>query len=320
MKAVRYTQYGPPDVLQLIDLDIPVPKDHQVLIKVHNSSVNALDWRGVRAKPFLVRMANGLTRPKSTSLGADVAGRVEAVGKNVTRFSVGDEVFGAIGAGAFAEYACTSHKNLALKPANISFETAAATPVSALTALQGLRDKGKLAPGQKVLIYGASGGVGTFAVQIARLMGAEVTAVCSARNLDLIRGLGADRVIDYSREDFTRLNQKYDLVVSVNGYRSIFTYRRSLTAEGTYVCLGGTTAQILEALVFSSVLSKFDRRRMMIYFSNSSQDDMETIATWLETGKIRPVIHRSYSLNQIVDAMRYVEQGHAPGKVIINIA
>lgn len=320
MKAVRYTKYGPPEVLQLIDVDIPTLKDHQVLIRVISSSVNALDWRGVRAKPFLVRMSNGLIKPKHTSLGADIAGRVEAVGKSVTKFRVGDEVFGAIGAGAFAEYARTSEKNIALKPANVSFETAAATPVCALTALQGLRDKGKLKAGQKVLIHGGSGGVGTFSIQIAKLLGAEVTAVGSTRNLDVMRSLGADHVVDYTREDFTRLGEKYDLVVSVNGYRSIFTYHRALRPGGIYVCLGGATAQILEAMALSPLLAKFSSKQSMLFFSNSSHEDLVTIAGWLETSQIRPIIDRSYPLEQIVDAMGYVEQGHAPGKVIINIA
>src|SRR5688572_6664592 len=224
MKAIVYTQYGPPDVLQLKEIEKPTPKDNEVLVKICAASVNAYDWHYMRADPFLVRLMGGLFRPRNPRLGADIAGRVEAVGSNVTQFRPGDEVYGdlaASGNGAFAEYAAVPEHALVLKPANLSFEQAAAVPMAAVTALQGLRDAGKLQPGQKVLINGASGGVGTFAVQIAKYFGAEVTAVCSTRNIDLVRSLGADHVIDYKRDDFTQNGQRYDLILAVNGYHPL---------------------------------------------------------------------------------------------------
>ncbi len=239
MKAVTYTEYGSPDVLHFTELEKPTPNDHEVLIRIRAASVNPLDWHFMRGEPFIVRMmAGGLLKPKVTRLGVDVAGQVEAVGRNVTQFKPGDEVFGAC-RGAFAEYACATEAKLALKPANISFEEAAAVPVAAITALQGLRDKGRIRRGQKVVVDGASGGVGTFAVQIAKSFGAEVTAVCSTRNVDTARSIGADHVIDYTREDFTRSGQRYDLIMGANAYHSIFDYRRALSQDGIYVGAGG---------------------------------------------------------------------------------
>ncbi len=241
MKAVVYTKYGPPDVLQLKEVEKPTPNDDEVLIKVRAASVNPLDWHLMRAEPFLARLEVGFLKPKNKILGADIAGRVEAVGRNVKQFQLGDEVFGEIfenGLGGFAEYVSVPESALALKPANISFEAAAAVPIAALTALQGLRDKGEIQSGQKVLINGASGGVGTFAVQIAKSFGAEVTGVCSTRNLEMVRSIGSDQVIDYTQEDFTKNGQRYDLILDVAAYHSIFDYKRALSPEGIYVMVG----------------------------------------------------------------------------------
>ncbi len=243
MKAIVYTQYGPPDVLHLQEVEKPVPKDDQVLVQIHAASVNAADWHLLTADIFLVRLMTGLLKPKYTILGADIAGRIEAVGRNVKQFQPGDEVFGDIftrGSGGFAEYATAPESALALKPANLSFEQAAAVPLAAVTALQALRDQGHIQPGQKVLINGASGGVGTFAVQIAKAFGGQVTAVCSTRNVDLARSLGADQVIDYTQQDFIQTGQQYDLILAANGYHPISAYKRALTPKGIYVMVGGT--------------------------------------------------------------------------------
>src|SRR5215203_7206184 len=241
MKAIVYTEYGSPDVLQFQDVEKPAPTDNEVLVKVHAASANPADWHLMRAEPFLARLANGLLKPKNTKLGADLAGRVEAIGGNVTQFQVGDDVFGELSLnelGTFAEYVCAPEELLALKPARMTFEQAAAVPLAAFTALQGLRDKGQMQPGQRVLINGASGGVGTFAVQIAKSFGTEVTGVCSTRNLDMVRSIGADQVIDYTQEDFTQSGQRYDLIVDIPGNHSLSDCRRALTPKGTYVLIG----------------------------------------------------------------------------------
>jgi NADPH:quinone reductase-like Zn-dependent oxidoreductase len=257
MKAIVYTEYGPPDVLQLKEVEKPTPKDNEVLIKVHAASVNYSDWAFVRGEPFMVRlMGSGLLKPKNTILGADIAGRVEAVGRSVKQFQPGDEVFGDLsecGWGGFAEYVSVPENALTLKPANMTFEEAAAVPQAALVALQGLRDKGQIQPGQKVLINGASGGIGTFAVQIAKSFGAEVTGVCSTRNLDMVRSIGADHVIDYTQEDFTQNGQRYDLILAAGGYRSIFDYKRALSPKGIYVSTGGSMAQTFQAMLLGPV-------------------------------------------------------------------
>ena len=320
MKAILYKKYGPPDVLQMEEVEKPTPKDHQVLIKVHASSINAVDYHSRRAKPFIIRpMLGGLFRPKDPRLGSDVAGRVEAVGKTVKQFRPGDEVFGFTG-GAFAEYACSREGALALKPANISFEQAAAVPVGAITALQGLRDGGGIQPGQKVLIQGASGSVGIFAVQLAKSFGAEVTAVCSTRNLEMARSLGADRVIDYTREDFTRSRQQYDLIFAVNGYHSLLAYRRALNPRGKYICAGGTMPQIFEALLLGPLMSRMVGRTMRsMGISKVNQADLSHLAELLAAGKLAPVIDRCYPLSEIVEAFRYVENTHAHGKVVISV-
>jgi NADPH:quinone reductase-like Zn-dependent oxidoreductase len=321
MKAVVNSQYGSPDVMKLADVEKPSPQDDQVLVKVHAASVNALDWHLLTADIFLVRlMGLGLFKPKNTILGADIAGRVEAVGKDVTGFKPGDEVFGDIGHGGFAEYAVASEKVLALKPANLSFEAAAAVPVAALTALQGLRDCGKIQAGQKVLINGAAGGVGTFAVQIAKVFGAEVTAVCSTRNLEQARGLGADHVIDYTKENFTQSGQQYDLIFAANGYHPLSAYKRALTPKGIYVMAGGKPAQIFQAMLLGGLLSEKDGRKLGGVSAHSDQKDMLTLKEMLAAGKIVPAIDKRYSLNETPEALRYLGTGHAKGKVIITVA
>jgi len=319
MKAILYTKYGPPDVLKIDEVEKPTPQDKQVLIKVHAASINAADWRGMRY-PILDRLiGGGLLKPKNTRVGSDVAGRVEAVGENVTQFRPGDEVFGCA-KGAFAEYVLAREAYLALKPANSSFEKAAAVPVAALTALQGIRYAGGIRPGQKVLIQGASGGVGTFAVQLAKSFGAEVTAVCSTRNLDMARSIGADHVIDYTKEDFTRNRQCYDLIFAVNGYHSLSDYKRALNPQGIYVCAGGTLPQIFQAMLLGSLVSKNGDKKMgNMGIAKVNQEDLVILGELLEAGKIVPVIDRSYSLSEFAEAMRYIEEKHAQGKVVITV-
>ena len=323
MKAIVYTKYGPPDVLQLQDIDKPTPKDDEVLIKVHAASLNAADWHIMRADPFLVRlMGMGLIKPKNTILGADIAGRVDAVGRNVKQFQPGEEVFGDLsgsGWGGFAEYVSASENALALKPANISFEEAAAVPLAAVTALQGLRDKGRIQPSQKVLINGASGGVGTFAVQIAKSFGAEVTAVCSTRNLDMARSIGADQVIDYTREDFTQKGQRYDLILAANGYHSISDYKRALSPEGIYVMTGGTMAQMFQAMLIGPWHSMVGSKKMTNLAAKPNQKDLAFMKELLEAGKVVPVIDRRYPLSEVAEGMRYIEEGHARGKIVITV-
>ena len=321
MKAIVYQKYGPPDVLELKDVEKPTPKDDEVLVKVKAASVNALDWHLLTADIFLVRlMGMGLLKPKNTILGADIAGRVEAVGKNVQQFRPGDEVFGDIGHGGFAEYAIGAEKTLALKPANLSFEAAAAVPVAALTALQGLRDCGKIQPGQKVLINGAAGGVGTFAVQLAKAFGAEVTAVCSTRNLEQARKLGAEQVIDYTKENFTQSRRQYDLIFAANGYHPLSAYKRVLTPKGIYVMAGGKSRQIFEAMLLGSWLSEKDGRKLGSVSAHIDQQDLLTIKELLEAGKIVPAIDKRYPLNDVPEALRYLGAGHARGKIVITIA
>ena len=323
MKAIVYTKYGPPDVLELKEVEKPTSKDDEVLVKVHAASVNALDWRLLRADPFLVRlMDGGFLKPKNKILGADIAGRVEAVGRKVKQFRPGDEVFGDIftcGLGGFAEYKCASEDALALKPVNLSFEEAAAVPLAALTALHGLRDKGQIQSGQKVLVNGASGGVGTFAVQIAKSFGAQVTAVCSTRNLDVARSIGADHVIDYTKEDFTKNGRRYDLILAANGYHSIFDYKRALSSNGIYVTTGGSMAQIFQAMFFGPLISMIGNKKMGILSSMPNKKDLVFIKELLEAGKVRPVIDRRYPLSELPEAIRYLEEGHARGKVVISV-
>ncbi len=324
MKAIVYTKYGPPDVLNLEEVREPTPRDDEVLIKVHAASANARDWRLLRADPFLVRLNLGLLKPKHNTLGSDIAGRVEAVGGNVKQFQPGDEVFGDLsgggfGGGGFAEYVCASEDALALKPASLTFEEAAAAPMAAVTALQGLRDKGRIQPGQKVLINGASGGVGTFAVQIAKSFGAEVTGVCSTRKSDMVRALGADHVIDYTQEDFTRNGRRYDLILAVNGYRPISDYKRALNAKGIYVMVGGSTAQIFQALLLGPWMSMTGSKKMGALSAKPDQEDLVFVKELVEAGKVMPVIDRRYPLSEVGEALRYLEEGHAGGKVVITL-
>lgn len=322
MKAIVYTQYGPPDVLQFKEVEKPTPKDDEVLIAVQAASANAADWHLLRGDPFLVRLMAGPLKPKNTILGADIAGRVEAVGKNVKQFQPGDEVFGDIsecGWGGFAEYVCARENALVLKPASMTFEEAAAVPLAALTALQGLRDKGQIQPGQKVLINGASGGVGTFAVQIAKSFGAEVTGVCSTRNLDMVRSIGADHVIDYTQEDFTQNGQRYDLIMATNGYHSISDYARALSPKGIYVMTGGSGAQMFQAMLLGPWISMTGNKKMGNLLMKPNNRDLVFLKELLEAGKIAPVIDRRYPLSEVAEAIRYLEEGHARGKVVITV-
>ena len=320
MKAVTYHNYGSPDVLHIEEIEKPTPSENQVLVKVHATSINAGDYRVMRADPFFIRIVTGgFLKPKDTRLGGDVAGVVEAVGENVKQFRPGDEVFGCRH-GAFAEYVCAREGLLALKPANISFEQAAAVPIGALTALQGLRDTGGIRAGQKVLIQGASGGVGMFAVQLAKSFGAEVTAVCSTRNLDMARSIGADHVIDYAKEDFTRNQQQYDLIFAANGYHPLSAYKRALRPQGVYVCAGGNMPQFLQAMFLGSLMSQKGGKKMAsMGIAKVNQEDLIYLGELLEAGKIVPVIDRSYPLSEITEAMRHVEDKHAQGKVVITM-
>lgn len=323
MKAIIATQYGSADVLRLAKVEKPIPQDNQVLIAVHAVAVNAGDIHLLGGKPFLVRlMGYGLLKPKNPILGAAIAGRVEAVGRNVSQFKPGDEVFGDLsdsGRGGFAEYVCASEDALALKPSRLSFEEAAAVPVAAVTALQGLRNKTRIQPGQKVLIYGASGGVGTFAVQIAKAFGAEVTAVGSTRSVDTMRSIGADHVIDYTQEDFSQNGQHYDLILAANGDVSISDYRRALTPTGTYVMSGGSNKQLMQAMLQGTWISKTSSQKMTNLMAKPNRQDLTFLSELLESGKVVPVIDRCYPLTEGIEAIRYLEGGHARGKVVISV-
>jgi NADPH:quinone reductase-like Zn-dependent oxidoreductase len=319
MKAIVYTKYGSPDVLQLKDVEKPTPKDDEVLIKIHAASVNAYDWHMLTADIFLVRvMGVGLLKPKDPRLGADMAGRVEAVGKNAKQFRPGDEVYGMV-RGAFAEYATGPEDAVAFKPSNLSFDEAAAVPMAGITALQGLRNQGKVQPGQKVLINGASGGVGTYAVQIAKSYGAEVTAVCSTRNLDQARSIGADHVIDYTKEDFTQNGQQYDVIFAANGYQPLSAYKRALTPKGIYLVAGGSKAQLFQGMLLGSLMSEKGGRKMGGVSAKRSQKDLTILKELIEAGKVRPVIDKRFPLTEAAEALRYLGTGHAKGKVIISV-
>lgn len=323
MKAIVSAKYGSPDVLEFKEVAKPTPQDDEVLVKIYAAGVNAADWRWLRGDPLVGRLMYGLLKPKNPILGADIAGVVETVGKNVTAFRPGDEVFGDISAGGFggfAEYVCARADALALKPANITFEQAAAVPMAAVTALQGLRTTGKIQAGQKVLVNGASGGVGTFAVQIAKSFGAEVTAVVSTRNVAQARSLGADHVIDYTQEDFTLNGQQYDLILAANGYQSISAYKRALSPTGMYVMTGGSNAQMIQAMLLGPWLFRSGDQKMGNGGAGPNQKDLAYLRDLLAAGKVVPVIDRCYPLSQVPDAIRYVEEGHARGKVIITIA
>ena len=321
MKAMVYHKYGSPDVLELQEVERPTPKDNEVLVKVHAASVNSWDWDLLRGKPFVNRLLFGLLKPKTKILGCDIAGRVEAVGRNVKQFKPGDEVFGDLCAsewGGFAEYVCARENALALKPASMTFEQVAAVPQAAVMALQVLRDKGQIQPGQKVLINGAGGGVGTFAVQMAKSFGAEVTGVDSTRKLDMLRSIGSDQVIDYTQEDFTKNGQGYDLILDVVGNRSIFDYKRALSPKGIYVMVGGSTALIFQLLFLGSWISMTGSKKMGI-LAHQPNKDLDFMKELFEAGKVVPVIDRRYPLSEAAEALRYFGKGHAQGKVVITL-
>lgn len=323
MKAVVYTRYGSPDVLELSDVEKPSPRSDQVLVKVHATGVNAGDWHLLRGKPFPMRlMGFGLLKPKHQILGTDVAGVVEAVGESVMSFKPGDEVFGdlsASGFGGYAEYVCAREDALALKPQSLSFEEAAAVPTSAFTALQALRDKGKVQPGQEVLINGASGGIGSYAVQIAKALGARVTGVCSTKNLDMVRALGADEVIDYTKVDFTMSEKHYDVIHAANGYHPLSHYKRALKPGGIYVMSGGSSRQLSDVIFLGPFMSMFGGKKMCNLMMKPRQSDLHYIAELIESGKVKPVIETCYPLAQVAEAIRRTEEGHNSGKVVIRI-
>jgi NADPH:quinone reductase-like Zn-dependent oxidoreductase len=322
MKAIVYHKYGSPDVLELQEIDKPVVNDDDVLVRVHAASVNTADWVLMTGTPYIGRIAFGLLKPKRKIPGSDVAGRVEAVGRNVTQFQPGDEVFGE-SEGTFAEYVSVSEDTLALKPANLTFEQAAAVPLSANTALQGLRDQGKVQPGQKVLINGASGAVGTFAVQIAKFLGAEVTGVCSTRNVDMARSIGADHVVDYTQEDFTQNGQRYDVMFDLVGNHSLSACRRVLESTGTYISSAGQLKRRwlgpAMRLLRMLLLSRFVSQKMVTFIATPTKADLVVLKEALEAGKVTPVIDRRYVLSEVPEALRYQGEGHARGKIVITV-
>jgi len=325
MKAIVYHKYGSPDVLELQEIEKPTPKEDEVLVKVHAASANPADWHIMRGKPFLVRlMGFGLLKPKKKILGVDIAGRVEAVGRNVKQFQPADEVFGESdlrdGGGSFAQYVCVSEDALALKPASMTFEEVAVVPLAAVTALQGLRDKGQIRPGQKVLVNGASGGVGTFAVQIAKSFGTEVTGVCSTRNLEMVRSIGADHVIDYTKEDFTKNGQRYDLILDAAANHSMFDHKRALSPKGIYVMVGSfSVAPMFAAMLLGPMISMFGSKKVGFLMAKMYKKDLVFMKDLLEAGKVVPVIDRRYPLSEVAEAIRYLEERHARGKVVITL-
>jgi NADPH:quinone reductase-like Zn-dependent oxidoreductase len=316
MKAIVYHRYGSPDVLQCEEIEKPTAGDAEILIRVRAAAINPLDWHSIRG--VLRMMGSGLRKPNDPRVGFDVSGQVEAVGRNVTQFKPGDEVFGTC-RGALAEYACAKEDRLVAKPANLSFEEAAAVPVAGVTALLGLRDKGGIQPGHKVLVDGASGGVGTCAVQIAKSFGADVTAVCSTRKMETARSIGADHVIDYTREDCTRSGQRYDLILGANAYHSVFDYRRALRPGGVYVMVGGRVAHMLLVMLLGRLLSRPEGKKMRFLFAKPTKTHLVLLAELLEAGRIVPVIDRRYRLTDAAEAIRYLATGHARGKVVITM-
>jgi NADPH:quinone reductase-like Zn-dependent oxidoreductase len=322
MKAVVYERYGPPDVLQLKEVEKPTPKDNEALVKVHAASVNDWDWGLLIGKPFVNRLVvSGLLKPRIKILGCDIAGRVEAVGRTVKQFQPSDEVFGDLsgcGFGGFAEYVCARENALVLKPASMTFEEAAAVPQAAVLALQGLHDKGQIQPGQKVLINGAGGGAGTFAVQIAKSFGVEVTGVDSTRKLDIMRSIGADHVIDYTQEDFTKNGQYYDWILDFAGYHSIVDYSRALSSKGIYVVVGGSAATFLQTLLLGPLISMIGNKKMSLLMHKQNKD-LDFIKELFEAGKVKPVIDKRYPLSEVPEALRYFGKGHNRGKIVITV-
>jgi NADPH:quinone reductase-like Zn-dependent oxidoreductase len=325
MKAALYIRYGPPEVVQITDVEEPAPKDNEVLLRVRAASVNPYDWHFMRGDPYLLRLMAGLSRPKDQRLGSDVAGQIESVGSNVTQFKPGDEVFGSC-RGAFAEYACSEESKLIAKPANVSFAQAASVPIAAFTALQSLRLGGLTGNGskqlnRKVLINGAAGGVGTFAVQIARSFGAQVTAVCSTRNAEMVRSIGADRVVDYTQQDFTQTSERYDIFLDNVGNRSLSACRRLLNSNGTYIAAGGSTdpwmIRPLARMVTQLVLSRLGSQNLVGIFAKASQADLAIMCDLMKAGKVIPVLDKTFTFSELREAIRYLETGHARGKVVI---
>lgn len=322
MKAIVSKKYGSPDVLEVTEMEKPIPTDNQVLVKIHASSVNYGNLVLLKGEPFLARFAFGLLKPKYMIPGGDIAGQVEAVGKDVKLFSLGDQVFGDLsgcGWGGFAEYVAVPENALALKPDNMSFEEAAAVPMAAVTALQGLRDKGKIQSGQKVLINGASGGVGTFAVQIAKSFGAEVTGVCSTRNIDILGSIGADHIIDYTKENFTQNSERYDLILAVNGSHPISEYKRTLRPNGIFVHVGGSESQLFQSMVLGPLISMTGSKKIGSFLQRANQNDLVVMKELLEAGKVKPVIDKRYKLDEVPEAFKYFDEGHAQGKVVITV-
>lgn len=325
MKAIVYTKYGTPDVLEFKEMEEPTPLDNEVLVEIHAASANAYDWHFLTADVFLIRlMGGGLLKPANPTLGADISGKIAAVGKNITCFQLGDKVFGSAkgGKGGFGEFVCANEKSLAVKPANISFEEAATASMAALTALQGLRDEGQIQAGQKVLIYGASGGVGTFAIQIAKSFDAEVTAVCSSRNVDIARSIGADHVIDYTQDDFAENGKLYDLIFVANGDLSISKIKQALKSNGICVLAGGGNSSIFELLVGMIQgwwISKTENKKIGSFLANINQNDLAFMKELLASGKVKPVIDRRYRLSDTAEALRYLGEGHAQGKIVITV-
>jgi NADPH:quinone reductase-like Zn-dependent oxidoreductase len=323
LKAITYHRYGSPEVLEFQEVDQPVVHDDDVLVRVRAASANPRDWHFMRGLPAFMRLQFGLRQPKNSGLGSDVAGQVEAVGGNVTRFRPGDEVYADVVAGGFAEYTSVPEAFLAPKPANLTFEQAAAVPLAALTALQGLRDHGRVQPGQRVLVIGAAGGVGSFAVQLAKWLGAEVTGVCSTRNLDLVRSLGADHVVDYTQGDFTRGGQRYDLVLQLAGTRSPSDLRRVLTPTGTLLLSSGESDGRLigpvDRIIKALLLRPFTRQRLVPFEAKRSSQDLQLMTELIEAGTVTPVIDRTYPLSDVPEAIRYLEEGHARGKVVVTV-
>lgn len=320
MKAIVYERYGSPDVMKLTEVNKPIPKEDELLIRVMATGLNAADWRMLRSDPLFVRLFAGLFKPKNKILGVDVAGVVEAVGKNVTQFQLGDAVFGDLsgsGSGGFAEYVCAPESIMVRKPENLSFAETAALPMASVTALQGLRDMGQLKAGQSVMIHGASGGVGTFAVQIAKAFGGEVTAVCSSKKAALAKKLGADYVIDYTKEDFTQNGKNYDLILAVNGSRPLKDYVNALTPTGTYIVAGGSMSQLFQALLLGPFKSKKGGKTIKDFTAKVSQKDLITITKLIADGKLFPIIDSCYPLAETAEAMHYLESGRTKGKIII---
>lgn len=320
MKAIVFTKYGTPDVLELKEVDKPIPKADEVLIKVHAASINDWDWGLLQGIPFMNRLLFGLLKPRKKILGSDIAGRIEAVGKNVEQFQPGDEVFGDLSGdwGGFAEYVCARENALALKPASMTFDEAAAIPQAAMLAIQGLRDKGQIQPGQKLLINGAGGGVGTFAVQIAKLYGVEVTGVDNSGKLDMLRSMGFDHVIDYTQEDFTKNGQCYDLILDVKTNRSIFNYTRALNPNGIYVTVGGSMARLFQALFLGPWISMISKKYIRIVGLKQNKD-LAYMNELFEAGKVKPVIDGPYKLSEVPEAIQYFGEGNHKGKVVITL-